>query len=238
MNRQLNTNICESHVTLCAVGSNSVNRYKGRALTRVLLATGNRDKQGEFRQLLADLPFDPVTPQQAGASASPEETGDTHEAIARDKAARWSRAASMLAIASDGGLVIPRPWAAVGEPLHPPLRWPRGQRRPTVGAAAGTDAPASGRRPAGFMAEALAIADRGRVLASWELTGGEGLIDERRAGTGPVPEFWVFPVWRFPRLGKTYDQLTPAQRASIDDHWARLRQLVSRYFTSLYVPAP
>ena len=56
---------------------------------------------------LADLPFDPVTPQQAGASASPEETGDTHESIARDKAARWSRAASMLAIASDGGLIIP-----------------------------------------------------------------------------------------------------------------------------------
>ncbi len=223
---------------MCAVESNSVNRYQGRALTRVLLGTGNRDKQGEFRQLLADLPFDPVTPQQAGASASPEETGDTHEAIARDKAAQWSRAASMLAIASDGGLVIPAlgpQWESrythrfAGQEVSGAQRLERllELMRPLQGA----DRRAS-------WAEALAIADRGRVLASWELTGGEGLIDERRAGTGPVPEFWVFPVWRFPQLGKTYDQLTPAQRASIDDHWTRLRQLVSRYFTSLYVPAP
>ena len=221
---------------MCASECNPVDRYKGRALTRVLLATGNRDKQGEFRQLLADLPFDPVTPQQAGVSASPEETGDTHEAIARDKAARWSRTASMLAIASDGGLVIPAlgpQWESrythrfAGREVSGAQRLERllELMRPLQG----------GDRRASW-AEALAIADRGRVLASWELTGGEGLIDEQRTGAGPVPEFWVFPVWRFPRFGKTYDQLTPAQRASIDDHWTRLRQLVSRYFTSLYVP--
>ena len=48
-----------------------------------------------------------VTPQQMGLDGVPDEQGDTHLAVARDKAKQWSRSGSTLAIASDGGLVIP-----------------------------------------------------------------------------------------------------------------------------------
>ena len=214
------------------------------ALTPVLLATGNRDKQQEFRRLLQGLPFQPVSPDEVAPPAAigswrnfaPDETGDTHEAIARDKAEQWSEAASMLVIASDGGLVIP----ALG-----PF-WESRYTHRFAGAAA-DDAqrlerllelmrPLRGEERRASWAEALAIADRGRVLASWELLGGDGVIDERRIETGPVPEFWAFTVWRFPRFDKTYHYLTPAQRASINDHWERLHQLVRRYFNSVYVP--
>ena len=84
--------------------------------------------------------------------------------------------------------------------------------------------------------EALAIADRGRVLVSWELSGGVGYLDEQ-SPEGPLPEFWVFSVWRFPQFDATYNQLTQQQRDSIDDHWGRLRHLVRRFLTSIYVPA-
>ena len=77
------------------------------SVTPILLATGNSDKQQAFRSLLSGLSFSPVTPASLGVSASTLEDGDTHEAIAIEKAVAWSGAASMLAIASDGGLIIP-----------------------------------------------------------------------------------------------------------------------------------
>ena len=206
-----------------------------RTPTPILLATGNRDKQAEFRRVLEGMPFKPVSPAEAGLSGVPDEEGDTHEAIAREKATQWSAAANMLAIASDGGLVIP----ALGP------RWESRYTRRFAGPAADNDErlsrllelmqPYGGEDRSASWVEALAIAHRGRILVSWELSGGVGYLDEQPPG-GPLPEFWVFSVWRFPQFGATYSQLTDAQRESIDDHWGRLRRLVRRYLTSAYVP--
>ncbi len=202
--------------------------------TPILLATGNRDKQAEFRRLLDGLPFTLVTPAEAGLSGVPEEEGDTHEAIARDKAARWSKAASMLAIASDGGLAVP----ALGR------RWESRYTRRFAGPAADNRErlrrllelmrPYTGEERSASWVEALAIADSGRILVSWELHGGVGYLDEQPPA-GPLPEFWVFSVWRFPQFGATYSELDAGQRDSIDDHWGRLRRLARRYLTSVYV---
>ena len=206
--------------------------------TPILLATSNRDKQDAFRQLLQGLRLDPVAPEQAGVEAVPDESGDTHEAIARDKAVGWSRAASMLAIASDGGLVIP----ALGE------LWESRHTHRFAGPAADDNerlerllelmAPYQSADRQAWWVEAVAIAHNGRVLASWEVRGGTGFIAETREFQGPVPEFWAFTIWQFPQFDRTYNQLTPAERASINDHWARLGQLVRRYIRSVFVPPP
>ena len=203
--------------------------------TPILLATGNSDKQTEFRRLLDGLPIITVTPSEVGLSGVPDEQGDTHEAIARDKAVQWSKAASMLAIASDGGLVVP----ALGP------RWESRYTHRFAGPAADNDqrlsrlldlmSPYRGEDRRASWVEAVAIADRGRVLVSWEFSGGVGYLDEQPP-EGPLPEFWVFSVWRFPRFDATYTELTPQQRESIDDHWGRLRRLVRRFLTSVFVP--
>ena len=203
--------------------------------TPILLATGNPDKQAEFHRLLDGLPFAPVTPAERGISGVPDEEGDTHEAIARDKAAQWSSAASMLAIASDGGLVVP----ALGP------RWESRYTHRFAGPAAGNDErlarllelmrPYHGEDRRASWIEALSIADRGRALVSWELSGGTGYLDEHPPA-GPLPEFWVFSVWRFPQFGKTYTHLTAAERDSVGGHWDRLGRLLRRYLTSVFVP--
>ena len=140
----------------------------------------------------------------------------------------------MLAIASDGGLVIP----ALGP------RWESRYTRRFAGPAANNRerlarllelmSPYHDEDRRASWVEALAIAHSGRVLVSWELYGGVGYLDEHPPA-GPLPEFWVFSVWRFPQFGATYNQLTDGQRESIDDHWGRLRLLIRRFLTSTYV---
>jgi inosine/xanthosine triphosphate pyrophosphatase family protein len=138
----------------------------------------------------------------------------------------------MLAIATDGGLVIP----ALGG------RWESRFTHRFAGPAA-DDAerlrrllelmrPCRGAQREASWVEALAIADRGEVLASWELTGGAGVIAESAEGSPYVPGFWAFTVWYFPLLGKTYNQLTPQERDALGDHWRRLRGLVQEFFRS------
>ena len=188
-----------------------------------------------MRWLLEGLPLIPVTPREVGVSADPDEGEDTHDAIARSKATEWSEAASMLTIASDGGLLLP----SLG------FGWESRFTHRFAGPAAGDEErvcrllelmrPYQGAEREASWREALAIAYKGRPLVSWELQGATGRIAYRPDRESEVPGFWVFTLWRFPQFGKYYNDLTPTQRDSMDDHWTRLRQLVQRYFRSLFV---
>ena len=202
--------------------------------TPILLATGNPAKQEELRRLLEGLPLAPVTPAELGLAADPDETGETHEQIAVEKAQEWSRLGSMLSIASDGGLVAP----ALG------LNWESRYTQRFAGPAA-DDAerrrrllelmrPHTGAGREASWVEALAIADRGRPLKSWELKGSSGVIAENAEAGPHAPGFWVFPLWYFPKPGKYYNQLTDSEKKSLGDHWATLRRLVQSYFLEEY----
>ncbi len=199
---------------------------------KILLATGNPDKQRMLGWILAETPFRVVAPSELGVSADPDEDGDTHEAIARAKAAEWSRAAGMPAIASDGGLVVP----VLG------ANWESRHTHRFAGPAA-DDAERQRRlmqmmqpfygddRRAAFV-EALAIADGGKTVASWEITGATGLIVDSMAQRGNDTDgdgFWVFPLWYFPEFGRTYDRLTETERAVLGDHWQTLRARVHEF---------
>lgn len=202
--------------------------------TPILLATGNPAKQQALRGLLEGLWLNPVTPLDLGISADPDETADTHEAIAVEKAVEWSRLAGMMAIASDGGLVVP----ALG------ANWESRYTHRFAGPAADDDERRRrllqlldeadcARREASWV-EALAIADSGRPLKSWELKGGSGII-ARQMEPGPhAPGFWVFPLWYFPHLGKYYNQLLDSEKEEMGDHWAALKRLVRDFIQQEY----
>lgn len=198
----------------------------------VLLATGNDDKQRMLRWLLEGLPVNPVTPAELGIAAAPDESADTHEAIARAKAEEWSSAAGMTAIASDGGLLVP----VLG------ANWESRHTRRFAGPAADDDErqrrllslmqPYSGSDRAAAFVEGLAIAERGCTLASWEVRGATGLIIDGIAQVGDPTGgdgFWVFPLWYFPQFERTYDRLTASERGGLGDHWETLRALVREF---------
>ena len=209
----------------------------------ILLATGNADKQRMLAWLLEGLPTRAVSPADLGVSTDPDESGDTHQAIARAKAEEWSRAAGIPAIASDGGLVVPV-LGANWESRHthrfagPAADDAERQRRllKMMQPFAGDD------RRAAFV-EALAIADAGKTVASWEVSGATGLIVDsmaQRGGDTDGDGFWVFPLWHFPEFGRTYDRLTEAERAGLGDHWQtlrdRVREFVPAWLDSLAAP--
>lgn len=198
----------------------------------ILLGTRNPAKQDILRWLLEELPLSPVTPDQLGLQADPEETGDSHETIARVKAQDWSRAGSMLALASDGGLLIPAlgsGWESRYTHRFAGLAADDARRQGSLLELMG---PYRGEDRRATWVEALAVADQGRLLASWELQGATGTIADRHAGPPKIPGFWAFAIWYFPELDKTYDQLSLQEREKLDDHWVRLRRLVKSYFTA------
>lgn len=201
----------------------------------ILLATGNLDKQRMLRWLLAGLPLNPVTPADLGVFAEPDESADTHEAIARAKAEEWSLAAGIPAIATDGGLLVPTLGA----------NWESRYTRRFAGPAA-ADAerqrrllellqPYSGEERNAAFVEGLAIARQGQTLASWEVQGATGRIVDNLADAGAPTDgegFWVFPLWHFPQYGLTYDRLAESQRAALGDHWSALRGLVREFMAT------
>ena len=76
-------------------------------VTQVLLATRNRGKVREFRQLVADIPgLQLLTPDDVPGLPEVIEDGDTFEANACKKALEIARASGMLALADDSGLEV------------------------------------------------------------------------------------------------------------------------------------
>jgi XTP/dITP diphosphohydrolase len=73
---------------------------------RLLLATTNRDKIREIRQLLEPAPCDLITLDRWPDLAAPEETGRTFEENARAKALYYAAATGELTVAEDSGLEV------------------------------------------------------------------------------------------------------------------------------------
>ena len=74
-------------------------------MQKVVIASDNRGKLAEIRQLLAGLPFEVVAQSECGVAAA-EETGATFRDNALQKARHASAGAGLPAIADDSGLEV------------------------------------------------------------------------------------------------------------------------------------
>jgi XTP/dITP diphosphohydrolase len=82
-------------------------------MSKLLLATNNRGKVQEYRDLLAGIPCELVTPAQIGLKLEVAETGSTYQENARLKAEAFAKASGLPALADDSGLEVD---ALDGEP--------------------------------------------------------------------------------------------------------------------------
>jgi len=179
-------------------------------MRKLLVATTNRGKADEYRELLAGLDFDLLRLDQAGITQEAEEEHATFEENARSKAVFYADLSGLLTLADDSGLEVD---ALGGEP---------GVRSSRYAGDNATDAdrvnfllnklmdvPLSARQ-ARFRC-AIAIAEpHGRVwLTEGECAGGIALEPKGENGFGYDPIFYV------PEHGKTIAELSPSVKNSI-----------------------
>lgn len=174
-----------------------------RGYMKLLLATVNRGKVREFRELLADCPVELVASPDTGLRVEVEESGATYAENARLKASAWAKASGLLSLADDSGLEVA---ALGGEPGVRSARYAgegaSDAERVSYLLEKLRDVP-EGRRQAAFRCViALSFPDGAGYLCEGHCDGVIGL--KPRGANG----FGYDPVFIFPELGKTMAELS------------------------------
>ncbi|HKF75220.1 MAG TPA: non-canonical purine NTP pyrophosphatase [Candidatus Dormibacteraeota bacterium] len=185
----------------------------GGAPPRIAIATGNPGKLREYRELLAGEGL-----QVEAVDTSVREDGTTYEANAALKAAAASAATGLWALGDDTGLEV--------EALDgwPGLRSARvattqeDRNRLLFERLAGVPRPWRARFVCG-----LALAAPGRPMRTF-LGCRDGEVVEPRAGAGGFGYDAVFLV---PELGRTFTELSPAEKHATSHRGAAVRALLA-----------
>ncbi len=199
-------------------------------MRRLLIATHNRGKLLEYRELFAGLPLDLATLDDVGIPEDVEETGTTFAENARIKAVAYARGSGLLTLADDSGLEVD---ALGGEPGVYSKRY--------AGEGAGDaerinfllikmkDVPAEARHARFCCAIAIALPS-GQV---WEMDGsvdGELLFAPR--GTNG---FGYDPIFFFPRFGLTMAELPMDEKNKVS-HRARAAEKAKAILAKILLP--
>ena len=200
----------------------------GTRVRRLLIATTNRDKLTEIRQLLDHAPLDMITLRDLPPIPEPDETGTSFQENARLKALYYDGAfpstqeEGHYTIADDSGLLID---ALDGEPGIHSSRFVRPDasyaekfaeiyRR--LGEAPGV------LRTARFVC-AVAVVHQGVVV--FETTGTvEGEIADAPRGSGG---FGYDPIFYYPPYGMTLGEVSTEQKLRVAHRGVALRTLAS-----------
>jgi len=75
-------------------------------MPKLLLATNNKGKMREYKQLFQDLPFELVFPSDLGINTEVNEVGGNLEDNARLKATTLARESRLMVLADDSGLEV------------------------------------------------------------------------------------------------------------------------------------
>lgn len=183
-------------------------------LQKVVLATRNRGKLGEFRRLLATRGCAVIDLDGASIRKDHEETGDTYADNARLKALAYSQDTDLPVLADDSGLEVA---ALGGRPGVHSARYGGARAddaeriRRLLEELRGVPAP----RAARFVC-ALALAQSGRLLceARGECQGEIAFQPRGQRGFG------YDPIFVFPELGKTFAELSAEEKDRVS-HRAR-----------------
>lgn len=192
---------------------------------KIVLGTSNPSKQAELRRILRGLPFEPLTPEQAGVGGlQPREDGWTFQDNAEYKARYFARMAGLPAIASDGGLEIPvlrGRWQGLRTNR---FAGPEDTDRIQALLEMLKDVPAGGRAARFHEAVAVAAPD-GKIIATTQKPGPIGRI-ARTPDARSRPGFWIPSLWLYPPRWVTEWDLTDEERANLHTAWDAVAQTI------------
>jgi XTP/dITP diphosphohydrolase len=191
-------------------------------MPKLLIATNNRHKIQEYREILADLPVALTYPEAEGLGLDPAETGLTFEANAIIKAMAFAAQSGLLALADDSGLEVD---ALQGEPGVYSARYGQTAKDDHLGRYSLLlqklkDVPWDQRTARFRCVVALAMGDELRGTAHGTI---EGYIAFAPAGTGG---FGYDPVFFVPELNCTLAQIAATQKHNISHRGRAARAAV------------
>ena len=192
-------------------------------MNRIIFATSNAGKMVEVREILAGVDAEVLSMKEAGIKADIVEDGSTFEENALIKARAIHAQCGCLVLADDSGLEIDY---LNGEPGVYSARYGHKNsdaERIDYLLANLKDVPA-GSRAAKFVCVITCLWPDGRKIVARGECPGEILFAPQ--GTGG---FGYDPVFFLPELGKTYAELTPAEKNAIS-HRARALQAFCRIY--------
>lgn len=194
----------------------------------LLLATHNRGKVKEYRQILAGLPLELITPANLGLNLEVKETGQTYTENAVLKAQTYARAGGLIALADDSGLEVD---ALGGAPGLRSARYDGGEgsdRARYELLLEALDGVPPKRRSARFRCIiAIATPDDDVYTCEGVCPGTIALAPRGEGGFG------YDPVFLLPERGRTMAELPPEEKNRIS-HRARAGQQAREILRQLY----
>lgn len=193
----------------------------------MIVATGNKDKVKEIKEILSDMDALVVTMKDAGVSAEPEEDGATFlenavikaKAVA-EKAAKSSDWKDAVVMADDSGLVID---ALNGEPGIYSARYmghDTSYREKNANLIERMDNVPEEERSARFVCAVAAVCPGGKILTAEAAMEGRIAYEERGQGG-----FGYDPIFYLPEFDRTSAELSPEEKNSISHRGKALRMM-------------
>ena len=189
-------------------------------MRKLLLATTNRGKAREYRELLAGLPFVLTTLVDEGITLEVEESESSFEGNARLKATSYAVASGLITLADDSGLEVD---ALNGEP---------GVRSARYAGDYATDAERvtyllnklstvpQGQRTAHFRCAIALAENREKVTVCHGSC--DGVITFEAKGSGG---FGYDPIFYFPEYGKTMAELSSEVKNQVSHRGRAAREV-------------
>ena len=202
-------------------------------MTEIVLATTKPAKSERLAAICAGLPLSLIDGAEMQDAPVADEPAASHMGIAVKKAIVWSRHYSAIALASDGGLVIP---ALAGDWESTLTRRSTGEEVPDEERARRLLARMRGLTGVGreaYWAEAIALARDGVLICAWETDGLRGAIGQeyRPNPRGPTG-FWADGLWEGSDGRKRWEH-SSEERAEGADPWSRLEGSVRAVLAEL-----
>ena len=195
-------------------------------MKQLILASNNRDKLWEIREILAGSRIAVIPQLEAGFRCEVEETGTTFEENARIKALAAMRATGLPAVADDSGLEVN---AMDGGPGVYSSRFCGGRpysetcREIIDIVDRGTD------RGARYCCAVVCCFPDGREIRAFGTVEGE-IFHELRGSGG----FGYDPIFYLPTLGKTMAELSPEEKNAISHRGAAFRSFAAQLLNGDY----
>jgi len=194
----------------------------------MLIASKNPHKVAMLRQMLAGLE-DAVSLDEAGVLEKGfAESGDSLLRIAESKASFYSERFGGRVIATDAGAEIPalKGWDPRFTKRFAGERLTDFERMDKLLEMARN---LKGNERRFWWTECAAIAEKGKVVFSFEAKGDEGLLQTSYNPKKYRKGIWLCSLWHYPRFGKNFFDLTKDEVKATATSWSQLSLEVRRF---------